>query len=934
MPYETVTITTSGANPGTKTVTVFVDPNTGAGSTQVQFGGANGGQDQYVATANIAGQNYTSNTAFVGWQAASAPVNMLIGMEIEGHSAGGSSSWNGVGTLYGWHAAAYGGYKGDGSGGLGTSGNTSVVINQPANNWPIAGIVTNDGYTGEYRHIPVMYDDVKTDGTAVTTLGTPLGWGVGGVGGGGAVTFFNGFILVTAGGVETFYFEVDDSWGFYVGGGASSAGGTSVVNGGPLNAAAAASGTYLTNVGAWPLMATRNNAANPVQPTDYAYVNFPAAGIYPFLVWWVSSPPANNTYFEMTYAQGQGAIPPNGYSQMGSVLKPVNQQPAPPATNPSGNVALNAPSPSLLIAGTGATTTITVAVSGIHYATKQYIPLLETVAGTLKVANNGPTTFTLQTYNGQAVDRNAAAANIFKLGGDNSAWQGRLTTSWDGSSPYFNLVWNGGGVASGVATTQLTLTADDLAWWNASQGCDLFSPSGGNGGISWGMEVDWMILPAVDGPCSISPTSGVPADGGSHTISVRLPKPFSAQQQGTGFANGNSISTTASASAGAVAGTCNPVYNGSWLIGWDIPVTVPASSVNGSFVLAVNCAGNLTFLRGTSIWQQGVQYLDPNAAPGTQAVATISTVGSGYVAPVPSNWHTTPAGVTDTSGTVTYWGQVYTYDPTPNGNGSQVVMAFQWKPASGGAVTTFGGGGEQAVTTGTVGGKTVYYHTYGLAATDLGIDVGSILIGFTATDLVSGLSVQWFDSSPYTTPSSGGGGGGGGGGCPAVEMWVDEWHQVSDIFVGMGLDALAEDPSGAWADSPIATQAARVSAYSFSEQPCYRLVTANGCELVVSASTPVPTLEGCRALAAGERRAVYVSDLEAGMHVATMVENLSWSEMYVGADPQPSWSELVEVTPVGMRRVCKLSCGGRNFAAGARPGRYIYTHNMGSVKTG
>lgn len=72
---ETVTITITGKNPQTQTVKVLVDPATGAGQATFSYSGTNRGNDTIVATATIAGQSLTSNTAGVGWQVPDVPDN-------------------------------------------------------------------------------------------------------------------------------------------------------------------------------------------------------------------------------------------------------------------------------------------------------------------------------------------------------------------------------------------------------------------------------------------------------------------------------------------------------------------------------------------------------------------------------------------------------------------------------------------------------------------------------------------------------------------------------------------------------------------------------------------------------------------------------------------------------------------------------------------
>ena len=214
------------------------------------------------------------------------------------------------------------------------------------------------------------------------------------------------------------------------------------------------------------------------------------------------------------------------------------------------------------------------------------------------------------------------------------------------------------------------------------------------------------------------------------------------------------------------------------------------------------------------------------------------------MAPVHSSWTASAAAGNYIGGTVTYTATVYTYDATPST--SQVGLVFQYN--AGGGPVTFGTGIPDAVYTGTVGGQTVYYHPFHLTATNVASDQGNVLLGYTATDNVTNLHLTWFSSTSYSTFVSG---GGGGGGCPALDMFLDEWHQVADAFVGMGLDTIADE--GLLAE--VSTETREVLWMDESEEECYRIVAENGAEVVVSASTPVPTRETALALADGARPA-------------------------------------------------------------------------------
>jgi hypothetical protein len=146
-------------------------------------------------------------------------------------------------------------------------------------------------------------------------------------------------------------------------------------------------------------------------------------------------------------------------------------------------------------------------------------------------------------------------------------------------------------------------------------------------------------------------------------------------------------------------------------------------------------------------------------------------------------------------------------------------------------------------------------------------------------------------------------------GCPAADMWVDQTHQVSDVWVGMPLDCL----KGHELDfvKELDHEEHEVHYFEQNEAVCFRFVTENGAAVVVSATTPVPTRES---IEAGELHRAFM--VRSGSHVVTDVGN------------GPEWSMIVETECVGMRPIVHVDVGGRTFASGEVPGKYIYTHNL------
>jgi hypothetical protein len=478
-----------------------------------------------------------------------------------------------------------------------------------------------------------------------------------------------------------------------------------------------------------------------VQPTDYVYVNFPAPGIYPFLAWFVNNGDAQ-TFFQWTYAAGASAIPPaSGNGESGGVIRPVALQPAPPATTPAGNLQLSLAQSNTQIQGNQIT--VNVGVNGITYPNKQYIPLFEGTVGKLFIYNDPSHIFNFQTYNGQPVDRPSAATAVFALTGNS---QSLLNVVYnDGGDGQFSLKYNGTPFPAGIAaSTQLTVTADDIAWFDSSnKSYDTFSPAslGGPGGISFSIEVDYMVDPSG---YAVSPTS-VSADGNVHVFTVTLSKPMSPQQIGASGVTTNSVGATFTSDSGTTIATGSIVaqFNTSgFLTGYTVPVTVPVSQTNGSFHLSMSLTGFLDYLNGTAFTIHGPVTYFSNVS------TTISTVGLGFSAPVPYSFSTNPNTTTFTAGTsVTLTGVAYTFDNNP------MTMNFYYKNTIVGSPSVLiGAGALQSSSSGTVGGQTVYFRTFTATFVVPSQLAGSNtdLLGFVATDTVSSLSTTYFSSTTYT----------------------------------------------------------------------------------------------------------------------------------------------------------------------------------------
>lgn len=148
-------------------------------------------------------------------------------------------------------------------------------------------------------------------------------------------------------------------------------------------------------------------------------------------------------------------------------------------------------------------------------------------------------------------------------------------------------------------------------------------------------------------------------------------------------------------------------------------------------------------------------------------------------------------------------------------------------------------------------------------------------------------------------------------GCPATDMYLDFRRPVEFVEVGDRLDCLTEDYT--------AVEVHKVERVSFDRSECVRLVAANGAEVVISESTPVPTIQAIYAIKDGadaHSLPVYAHQIRAGMHLITDI------------DGALEISECILAENVGKKTVAHISVGGRNFACGKDYARRIYTHNI------
>src|SRR5208282_2784692 len=322
-----------------------------------------------------------------------------------------------------------------------------------------------------------------------------------------------------------------------------------------------------------------------------------------------------------------------------------------------------------------------------------------------------------------------------------------------------------------------TITANDIAWFNsANNSIDLFTASSG-GILQYPIQVAYMVMPGWNGTIidrsltTVTPAT-LQATGAAQTLNVNLPKPMSPEQQGL-YGTGNTVNAPTVSCTGGVTVTTppSPVLNGSgWLTGWTMTVTVPSSSSSGSFQLTFGVTGTLTYLSGNMFVTGTVTYIS-----GASALATIATTGNSYAPPTNYSF-VVSGGITGTApnytitGSITLTAVIFSTD-----NGSFVTAPgsnsfFRIQSAT---KTTIAAGALISGPTPVTGG---YHTTIALTTTSAYAWGTPLSLGYTATDSLSGLSVNYTDSNTYNNgnaPPGGGGGGGFFGGCFTASVEIE-----------------------------------------------------------------------------------------------------------------------------------------------------------------
>lgn len=165
----------------------------------------------------------------------------------------------------------------------------------------------------------------------------------------------------------------------------------------------------------------------------------------------------------------------------------------------------------------------------------------------------------------------------------------------------------------------------------------------------------------------------------------------------------------------------------------------------------------------------------------------------------------------------------------------------------------------------------------------------------TVTDAASGRT----SSATYAvTVASSGSSNGGGGGCAVITAFIGA-RRITDYA--------ADDPLPVMNDVGEFREGRVVKIGDIKWQPCVRIVTAKGCALSVSTTTPVIIGRGITK---------WSRDLTVGDPIAVRIN---------GVD---GWDTIAALEQIGDRQVLLLNADDLSFPAGETSTHQVYTHNV------
>ncbi len=534
MPTENIRVVVQGANSQTFSVSANIDP-TGTTTVSLPLTGNNSGSD--IVQAFLDSKSLSSNQAQVVWQNTNGPISLSPIQVYFQTGYAGAILPAGIGA----------------SGFSATQTINSLMINTHPGTY-----LPGDPDSNGNQYNPMANQAVTSTGTFSANVNI-----VGDPGGAIYLALVGQFVVAQAGNIT---FTALSNQGFVLG-----CPGASYVSG-----VKTFGGVNQTPIKGYASLAGRNGSfpGGVNYATDNFTLNFPAPGVYNYEIVFASGPYQERQF--MLLGPGTAVLPP-------CTMQTV---PQPPAAG-NGNLILSPVNAGPDIQGTSQT--FTLLISGVKFTSQPYLPIFEGHAATLYISNqDNSNLFKFPALpSGAAVDYTSALAALLSLVGDNAAWQGLVAITTDGND--FKLSFNGGQAAANIASTNLTVSAEDLAWFNsAAKSFDAFSITNQGGGSAVTILVYWLVQPVV---ASIGPSS-LPGDGGTHYLTVNLAKSLPPLQ--------NNIQASFSASGGmTVQSSAVNLDSNNFVTGWTVQVTTPHVGSNTTVSLSLTATGSISYLVGT-----------------------------------------------------------------------------------------------------------------------------------------------------------------------------------------------------------------------------------------------------------------------------------------------------------------------------------------------
>ena len=665
--YENVTFTVGGQNPQTKTVQVAfsVDQSTGLGTATASFTytGVNGGTDTIAASLPAFG--YTSNPATVVWQS----VNGLfaVGDQISVGSLQVPET-----SFYGW------------------------TITSPQ---PFTSVITvNSLYWNHANHgaTPGNFSVVTAQGAFSGAL-VPTQFGA-------SNTFqmvLTGYFVVSRAGSTQFNWFVDDDYLLGIGSAISGGGSASAVSVSKYPGPYAGTTTPFKG---YPLLMVSNRNRNGSAPAAsyYGTLNFSAPGIYPFEIDFMNTGGAPSQLQLTLNGTGGGS----GTAMNGTVIPPVTIVGAPIASPPGNQNLVLTPTggnPNLLLQGQQVT--LSLLLQNVPFITQNYILILEGNPGQIYIYNDPLSpTFSFQSYYGATPDGPSAAINDFTIVGDNTSWQGQTSLRWDAALSKFELYYNGSQAlannqlfAPNVQSTTLTITQEDIAWFNAAgPEYDVFKATSAGGGKFTNIPVYYLLNPNYPAGESVqvSPLTVV-------TGAPPPPPPALTPIRRVSWSNNIGLN----GNAGFGPGTVLTIY------GRGEGTLFPSTVVAGSQVILSGFVGNFPFNSHSGLGSTGpatsfnlngtytVQAVTSAVVGGVEVCPVFSLIAPGVASTRSLDFHTgSGSGVVVTSG----WSFLSVVPPSSTATSFTVTLARPLPPSQNNTILGVSFSGTQPTGTTTV----------------------------------------------------------------------------------------------------------------------------------------------------------------------------------------------------------------------------------------